>query len=92
MIVIDEWNALGSEKVEIWKVIKSVKLEVLVSSSYSCHKVGHFALKYQSKTEINFVDEKVPEDIYLFKCIWIGQQICIIPKIEEKNFPKLIAK
>ena len=54
---------------EIWKVIKSVKLEVLVSSSNSCHKVGHFALKYQSKTEINFVDEKVPEDIYLFKCI-----------------------
>lgn len=88
MIVINEWNALGSEKVGIWKVIKSVKLEVLVSTSNSCHKVGHFALKYQSKTEINFVDEKVREDIYLFKCIWIGQQICIIPKIEEKNFPK----
>ena len=62
MVEVEKQNSLGAGKVDIWRIIRSVKREVLLALHVK--KRTTFSSECRSKNKINSVDEKRPEGIY----------------------------
>ena len=62
MVELEKQNSLGVVKVDIWRIIRSVKQEVLLALHVK--KRTTFSSECRSKNKINSVDENKPEGIY----------------------------